>query len=200
MTSVQVGLSITDREGDDWQRPTVQLQVTAHENDKAHVQVEATGFMPTAEGAYAVAEMLNDVASAIVAQLPPEMAAELGGVLTDEEMRARGPQAEDPAVIALAHARQEAIDTLVRTGITLEQAEAAVRRAPEMFNLVDPAHPQHIGDDGRVSFLAHEPQHTALTQPTPQRVLDARAARKAERAADKRAARFNPQPKKGGQR
>lgn len=216
---IRVGLSISDSGDSDRATPQVLMQVSGVHPDVVHVQVEARGFLPSSDGATAIADMLNDVARSIMEQ-----------VARAEQHVASAPVPEDREVLVRTKRRQDDIDYAVRelmhggmaVADAIEAAEKAValafanttgsaRRAAAVVmdprihsqpavtaavnvlrNVVAPA----PVDTGRVSYLAHEQEAVAKgarTFPTPQRVLDGRAARKEERAADKRA-RFNPKP------
>lgn len=242
---IRVGLSISDRNVCARVAPQVLMHVSNVLGDQVHVQVEANGFLPSSDGAVAIADMLNDVARSIMEQVAREE--QVRPVPTEQELAASAriqtahAQGEDREVLVRREIRQREIDyavrELVQCGLTqadaTEAAEKAVdlamagttgsaRRAaavvmdprihsqPAVTAAVNvlrnvaapqPMHPQDPErrtpvDTGRVSYLAHEQETVAKgarTFPTPQRVLDGRAARKEERAADKRA-RFNPKP------
>jgi hypothetical protein len=216
---IRVGLSISDQGEADRATPQVLMQVSGVNPDQVHVQVTASGFLPSSDGATAIADMLNDVARSIMEQ-----------VARAEEHTVPGPVPEDREVLVRTKRRQDDIDYAVRElmhcGLTHADATDAAEKAVDLAMAgatgpgrraaavaMDPrihsqpavtaavnvlrnvARPAPV-DTGRVSYLAHEQEAVAKgarTFPTPQRVLDGRAARKEERAADKRA-RFNPKP------
>jgi hypothetical protein len=178
------------------------------------VQVDGTNWTTDDEGALAIAELLGDVSAAILDKLiaknepEPESEEQLSESRRiskyREEFYRRGytdVEAHNAAVHRVGEENyyrgqlNEAVSTLVKTGMTEEQAREAAATTLALFKLVPPVAPVHPSK-GNVPEIdwpkGMEPHVHAAERPdisrfeTPQHVRDARAQRKA--------ARFNPRP------
>jgi len=199
---IKVGLSISAAQDSD-ERPTVLVQMTSDEpGQPAHVQVQATGFTESEQGAMGVVEMLTDVASALVAKIAetaphivqevqPERGVPQENVQLDRDMATRELGLAMYGVTWLsddrpAHA-EHTVQLMVDTTMKLvNQANHPAGRAPLR------AVPRPISHEITEEDIAAQRQrHGIAGFETPQSVVDARAARKAAR----KGVRFDPKPK-----
>lgn len=137
---IRVGLSISDRGDSDRATPQVLMQVSGVPGDVVHVQVEARGFLPSSDGAVAIADMLNDVAQAILQKVAD--AQDSRPVPTEDELAASAriqaayAEGEDHEVLVRTRRRQHDIDyavsQLIQCGITHADATEAAEKAVDL--------------------------------------------------------------------